>query len=405
MRGKRVALAAVALALCLYGLIVTQTFSAIAGVAVGTIVFWGFQISRRRAALAVAAVAGALVLVLALVGPFRERSLVKLAEVARGDWNSVLTGRLDGWRAAVWMVGEHPLTGVGVGAYRTEFVPAKTALLRDGVVFFVDQLNVVFANAHNELLEVAAETGWPGLAAFVFGLGMLVRRLLRRRAESSALDRRPRLGRQRRDHRPVAGQFSVPDRRRSLADLSLRRLDARRRGERMKLVLRLLLPALLAVGLVAQAQRAANLTRAQRLCNMVERRTLAMLRSGDLDKAKLRAHVAALGDAQKLDRADVAIPTLLGSQHLMLGELALARKVYLAAQRLEPRPEILVNLGKVSYSQAQGERAVRYFARAVALDPWLEREVPESLRAAVAAAAKSLDALRSQDDADGADED
>ena len=54
---------------------------------------------------------------------------------------------------------------------------------------------------------------------------------------------------------------------------------------------------------------------------------------------------------------------------------------------------------------AQGERAVRYFARAVALDPWLEREVPESLRAAVSAAAKSLDALRSQDDADGADED
>ncbi len=184
-RGKRVALAAVALALCLYGLIVTQTFSAIAGVAVGTIVFWGFQISRRRAAIAVAAVAGALVLVLALVGPFRERSLVKIAEVARGDWNSVLTGRLDGWRAAAWMVGEHPLTGVGVGAYRTEFVPAKTALLRDGVVFFVDQLNVVFANAHNELLEVAAETGWPGLAAFVFGLGMLVRRLLRRSAESS----------------------------------------------------------------------------------------------------------------------------------------------------------------------------------------------------------------------------
>ena len=173
----------------------------------------------------------------------------------------------------------------------------------------------------------------------------------------------------------------------------------------MKLALRLLLPALLAVGLVAQAQRAAHLTRAQRLCNMVERRTLAMLRSGDLDKAKLRAHVAALGDAQKLDRADVAIPTLLGSQHLMLGELALARKVYLAAQRLEPRPEILVNLGKVSYSQAQGERAARHFARAGALDPWLEREVPESLRAAVAAAAKSLDALRGQDDADGADED
>ena len=173
----------------------------------------------------------------------------------------------------------------------------------------------------------------------------------------------------------------------------------------MRLALRLLLPALLAIGFIAQVQRAANLTRAQRLCNMVERRTLSMLRGGGLDKAKLRAHVAALGDAQKLDRADVAIPMLLGSQHMMLAELELARRVYLAANRLEPRPEILVNLGKVSYSQAQGERAVRYFARAVALDPWLEREVPESLRAAVSAAAKSLDALRSQDDADGADED
>lgn len=173
----------------------------------------------------------------------------------------------------------------------------------------------------------------------------------------------------------------------------------------MRPALRLLLPALLAIGVLAQAQRAANLTRAQRLCNMVERRTLAMLRGGGLDKAKLRAHVAALGDAQRLDRADVAIPTLLGSQHMMLAELELARRVYLAANRLEPRPEILVNLGKVSYSQAQAERAVRYFARAVALDPWLQREVPESLGPAVAVAAKSLDALRSEDDADGADED
>ncbi len=176
----------------------------------------------------------------------------------------------------------------------------------------------------------------------------------------------------------------------------------------MKLVLRLVFPALLALGLIAQVQRAADLTRAQRLCNSVERRSMAMLRSGDLDKAKLRAHVAALSDARKLDRADVAIPTLLGSQHLMLGELEPARQVYFAANRLEPRPEILVNLGKVSYSQAQTERAVRYFARAVVLDPRLMKEVPASLQTAVSAGLEGLqglDALRSQDDADGADED
>lgn len=183
-RGRRPVLSGVALALCLYGLIVTQTFSAIAAVAAGTLVFWALRLSRRRAVIGgvgLAALAGAVVLMLALVGPFRERSLAKVDQVARGDWNSVLTGRLDGWRAAVWMVEEHPLTGVGVGAFRTEFIPAKTALLREGVVFFADQMNVVFANAHNDLLEVAAETGLPGLAALLFGLALLARRLARRR--------------------------------------------------------------------------------------------------------------------------------------------------------------------------------------------------------------------------------
>ena len=118
-------------------------------------------------------------LLLVVVAPLRERSLAKAGEIARGDWNSVLTGRLDGWRAAVWMLGEHPATGVGVGAYRTEFIPAKLALVRSGVPFFEEQQNVVFANAHNELLEVAAETGWPGLAAFGLGLVLLARRLRR----------------------------------------------------------------------------------------------------------------------------------------------------------------------------------------------------------------------------------
>ena len=181
--GRRVVLSGAALVLCLYALMATQTFSAIAGVAAGTAVFWAFRMLRRRVGIALAVVAGALVLLLALVGPFRERSLVKIDEIARGDWNSALTGRLDGWRAAIWMVEEHPLTGVGVGAFRTEFIPAKTALLGQGVVFFAEQMNVVFANAHNDLLELAAETGWPGLAAFLFGLVQLGRRLLRWRRD------------------------------------------------------------------------------------------------------------------------------------------------------------------------------------------------------------------------------
>jgi len=167
----------------------------------------------------------------------------------------------------------------------------------------------------------------------------------------------------------------------------------------VKRALRFLLPALLALAIVAQVRRSSDLMRAQHLLWSVERRTVAMLRSGALDKPKLRAHLEALADAQKLDPAEVAIPTLIGSQHLMLGELEPARQAYFAANRLEPRPEILLNLGKVGYSQGGRARAVQFFARAVRLDPRLLREVPQDLQGAVS------DALRGQDDANGTDED
>ena len=159
----------------------------------------------------------------------------------------------------------------------------------------------------------------------------------------------------------------------------------------MKLAMRLLLPALLAVAVVAQVRRSSDLMRAQHLLWSVERRTLAMLRSGDLDKVKLRGNLEALADARVLDYAEVAIPTLQGSQHLMLGEIEPARSDYFIAYRLEPRPEILINLGKVCYSQGARKRAAQFFAQAVLLDPRMMKEVPEDFRTTVS------DALRRED--------
>ncbi len=220
----------------------------------------------------------------------------KVAQVASGDWNSVLTGRLDGWRAAVWMLGEHPFTGVGMGAYRTEFIPAKTALLRRGVAFFDEQVNIVFANAHNELLEVAAETGWPGLAALVLGLVLLARRL--RGARHAA---RPSRSPGRGSPDSVSWRsptFRSASRWRSGRPASFSPGCSRRRGAGMKVVQRFLLPALLACLVAVQVQRSSGLMRAQRLLYGVERRTMVMLRSGDLDKVKLRGNLEALADAR-----------------------------------------------------------------------------------------------------------
>ncbi len=95
----------------------------------------------------------------------------------------MLTGRLDGWRAALWMIREHPWTGVGHGAYRPEYVPAMNELLDRGVQMYPQHLQPVFANAHNEYLEAVADWGLLGVVALAWGLWVLVAALRRARGE------------------------------------------------------------------------------------------------------------------------------------------------------------------------------------------------------------------------------
>ena len=174
-QGARRWLTGLALALCLYGLALTQTLASLAAVAAGAVVLALLVLPRRKVLMALAA-AGVLAAVLVLaVAPLRDRVAGKLQGLAEGDLNEVLTGRLDGWRAALWMMREHPLAGVGHGAYLPEYVPAKLALLDRGVEFLPGQITPVFDNAHNELLNTGAEWGIPGLLALAWGLWVLLR--------------------------------------------------------------------------------------------------------------------------------------------------------------------------------------------------------------------------------------
>jgi len=159
-------------ALCALGVLASQTVTAIAALLAGSALLWLPRLARggRRALVAAAVLAVAAVFAYA---PARERVLDKGADLAAGDWNALLSGRLDGWRGALEMLREHPSTGVGQGAFRAAFVDAKAALVERGAVFFEQQPFPVFANAHNEVLEVAAETGLPGLIALGWALWVL----------------------------------------------------------------------------------------------------------------------------------------------------------------------------------------------------------------------------------------
>jgi O-antigen ligase len=178
--GRRRALAAGAVAVvCLYGLAVTQTLAALAAVAAASAVLWLLAAPPRRAAWALGAAAVLAAAAIVVVAPLRTRVAAKVEQIARGEWNRVLTGRLDGWEAAVWMIARHPLLGVGHGAYDAEFVPARLDLAARGAPMPTGTERVMFVNAHDEFLEAGAEWGLAGLAALGWGLWRLVGALRR----------------------------------------------------------------------------------------------------------------------------------------------------------------------------------------------------------------------------------
>ncbi len=177
---RRRALWGGALAVCLAAVALTQTVAALAALLVASLVLWGSLLPRRRllrAAAAVAVVGAVLVLAFA---PLRGRLLKKVGELRRGEVNRVLTGRLDPWRAAWWMVEKRPLLGVGHGAYQAEFGVARLALRREGVRFYRGQNQVYFDNAHGDFIQAVAEWGLAGAVALVWGLAVLARQLHRR---------------------------------------------------------------------------------------------------------------------------------------------------------------------------------------------------------------------------------
>jgi O-antigen ligase len=96
-----------------------------------------------------------------------EQGFGRLLDTSRYEltWND----RLEMNRATLVLWQRFPVFGTGLGTYREAFPLAQVAP-RETVPF----------HAHNDWLEVLATTGIAGLAVVLFGLGVVVRALLRR---------------------------------------------------------------------------------------------------------------------------------------------------------------------------------------------------------------------------------
>lgn len=85
------------------------------------------------------------------------------------------SSRLITYRTALTMIRENPLSGVGLGNFRTAF---PLYFCRGDITFFDGS---AAWSAHNTLLQITAETGLPGGAAFVWFLSALLCNIIRAR--------------------------------------------------------------------------------------------------------------------------------------------------------------------------------------------------------------------------------
>ena len=124
--------------------------------------------SRRSAALA--GVVAALLLAV-LVAPLRQRAANMTLWVRSGDYNALLTERLTPFISAYGMFKDHPLTGVGPGAFAWHYYDYKLrAEMRIIGLRAAYNRGTHYGQVHDDHLQVLAEGGLIGYAAFLASL-------------------------------------------------------------------------------------------------------------------------------------------------------------------------------------------------------------------------------------------
>jgi O-antigen ligase len=101
----------------------------------------------------------ALLAILVGLGLLSNPLLARVLPAPRLDETLTLAGRLPIWEAGLRMIGRSPLTGVGLGNFQRVMArdePGASPLLPEGA-----------SHAHNLFLQVAADLGLVGLAAFL----------------------------------------------------------------------------------------------------------------------------------------------------------------------------------------------------------------------------------------------
>lgn len=171
-RGTLVAVAALLIA----GLAASRTLTAAAALGASLLVLSAMASWRKAAATMAILIAVAAIAVVALP-PLRERAMfMKRAFVTR-DYNALSTDRVAPMVAAWAMFRDHPVTGVGPGAFAWHYYDYKlVAEERLPALRGAWNRGTNYGEAHNDHLQVLAESGLLGYTVLLGALGALASR-------------------------------------------------------------------------------------------------------------------------------------------------------------------------------------------------------------------------------------
>ena len=359
----------------------TQTLTAMLALVAGALVLlWRSVPARRRLPLLGAAMA--VVLVVFAVTPLGQRVRAAVNEARGGELLWLGSGRAAGYAAAAAMVAARPATGVGFGLFEANSFrfQSQDALAERGRVL---GLVTGFGQAHNDLLQHAAETGLIGL--LLAGAGFAWAAWRRPRAGEAVVEGWPlgaaalalALTQFPLHLTAVAAQWAV------LAALALPPLpptsDADGRGARARL---LVIGVLVGAALVVTWQH----YRATRLFQQGKALSES-LRAG-AGRPETRPQLARAALANLVPRARMLpysweAAVILGNLAVGASETRLAIGSFGRALALAESPAVQFNVGMALMMAGDREAGMAHLVRAVQLNPTVFREVraPELARA------------------------
>jgi len=164
-------------------IVLTETMTCIAAIVCGALLLFMRNGYRQRRTVIAAVILGAIVFAAAsFFPPIRNRIDQAASAYEQNQWDQLARGRLMPLKAASKMFIDHPLTGVGPGAFKFQYLPYRIAVGYENPRLARERVSsaVNFGELHNDHMQILAETGIPGLVVS-FAAFFLLLRISRRR--------------------------------------------------------------------------------------------------------------------------------------------------------------------------------------------------------------------------------